>query len=179
MLSYCSDCAGGDTGEAFADQVLAVATAAFREAQVAFAAIVSVQTALMPDLVARIRSLLLSTARLSEGELLRRTDDLGPTTAQTAPHRVWRWNLNQDHIEVTASPGEHLWYPKSCHFCTPPGPPLRVQVLDSAQPSLENVFLYAASDTDQPSTLLCFSCTLSRPSLTQTGCVCHACMLTK
>lgn len=134
MPSYCSDCADGDAGEAFADQVLAVATAAFREARVAFAAIVSVQTALMPDLVARIRSLLLSTARLSEGELLRRTGDLGPTTAQTAPHRLWRWNLNQDHIEVTASPGEHLWYPKSCHFRTPPGDPFLCKSLTLRNP---------------------------------------------
>lgn len=84
-----------------------MATAAFKEARVAFAASVTNQPALMPDLVARIRSLLLSTARLSEGELLRRTDDLGPTTAQTAPHRLWRWDLTQDHIAVTSSPGQH------------------------------------------------------------------------
>ena len=96
-----------DAGEAFADQVLAVAAAAFKEAIVAFAASVTNQPALMPDLVARIRSLLLSTARLSEGELLRCTDDLGPTTAQTAPHRLWRWDLTQDHTVVTSSPGQH------------------------------------------------------------------------
>ena len=95
-----------DAGEAFADQVLAVAAAAFKEARVAFAASVSGQAALMPDLVARIRSLLLSTARLSEGELLRRTDDLGPSTAQSAPHKLWRWDLTQDHIAVTSSPGK-------------------------------------------------------------------------
>ena len=85
---------------------MGLAAAAMKEAQVAFAACVSAQPAMLPDIVSRLRSLLLSTARLSEGELLRRTDDLGPTTAQTAPRRVWRWSLTADSIPLGTGPGE-------------------------------------------------------------------------
>lgn len=92
-------------GEAAADQVMALASAVMREAQAAFAACGSAQPALLPDVILRLRSLLLSSARLSEGELLRRTDDLGPTTAQTAPHRVWRWNLTTDSMPLGTGPG--------------------------------------------------------------------------
>ena len=93
------------TGEAAADQVMGLASAALKEAQVAFAACVTAQPAMLSDIISRLRSLLLSTARLSEGELLRRTDDLGPTTAQTAPHRVWHWNLNSDGMALGTGPG--------------------------------------------------------------------------
>ena len=75
---------------------MTIAAAAMKEAQVAFAASVSVQPVMLPDLIARIRSLLLSSARLTEGELLRHTDDVRPTTAQTALDRVWRWSLTTD-----------------------------------------------------------------------------------
>ena len=94
-----------NAGEAAADQVMALASAVMKEAQAAFAACGSAQPALLPDIVSRLRSLLLSSARLSEGELLRRTDDLGPTTAQTAPHRVWRWNLTTDGMPLGTGPG--------------------------------------------------------------------------
>lgn len=84
---------------------MGLASAALTEAQVAFAACVTAQPAMLSDIISRLRSLLLSSARLSEGELLRRTDDLGPTTAQTAPHRVWRWNLSTDGMALGTGPG--------------------------------------------------------------------------
>lgn len=93
------------TGEAAVDQVMGLAAAALKEAQVAFAACVAAQPAMLSDIISRLRSLLLSSARLSEGELLRRTDDLGPTTAQTAPHRVWRWDLGADGVALGTGPG--------------------------------------------------------------------------
>lgn len=92
-------------GEAAVDQVMGLASAALKEAQVAFAACVAAQPAMLSDIISRLRSLLLSSARLSEGELLRRTDDLGPTTAQTAPHRVWRWDLSADEVALGTGPG--------------------------------------------------------------------------
>lgn len=84
---------------------MGLASAALKEAQVAFAACVAAQPAMLSDIISRLRSLLLSSARLSEGELLRRTDDLGPTTAQTAPHRVWRWDLSADRVALGTGPG--------------------------------------------------------------------------
>lgn len=95
------------SGEAAAGQVMTLASAAIKEAQVAFAACVSAQPVMLPDLVSRIRSLLLSSARLTEGELLRHTDDIGPATAQTAPDRVWRWDLTTDAVPVGTGPGAH------------------------------------------------------------------------
>ncbi|KAL3141037.1 hypothetical protein ABBQ32_005551 [Trebouxia sp. C0010 RCD-2024] len=94
-------------GEAAADQVMGLASAALKEGQAAFAACVTAQPAMLSDIVSRLRSSLLSSARLSEGELLRCTDDLGPTTAQTAPHRVWRWNLTADAMPLGTGPGAH------------------------------------------------------------------------
>lgn len=93
------------TGEAAADQVMGLASSALKEAQVAFAACVTAQPAMLSDIISRLGSLLLSSARLSEGELLRRTVDLGPTTAQTAPHRVWRWTLSGDGMALGSGPG--------------------------------------------------------------------------
>ena len=93
-------------GEGFADQVLAIVAAAFKEARVAFAASIATKASLLPDLVARIKSLMLSSARLSEGELVRHTEDIGPNTAQKAPDRVWRWNLSHDHLATTSGPGQ-------------------------------------------------------------------------
>ncbi len=92
-------------GEAAADQVMTLASAVIKEAQVAFAACVSAQPVMLPDLVSRIRSLLLSSARLTEGELLRHTDDIGSAIAQTAPDRVWRWDLTTDAVPVGTGPG--------------------------------------------------------------------------
>ncbi|KAA6416579.1 MAG: phosphatidylinositol 4-kinase alpha-like, partial [Trebouxia sp. A1-2] len=83
---------------------MTLASAAIKEAQVAFAACVSAQPVMLPDLVSRIRSLLLSSARLTEGELLRHTDDIGPATAQTAPGRVWRWDLTTDAVPTGTGP---------------------------------------------------------------------------
>ena len=103
------------TGEAAADQVMALASAALKEAQVAFAACVTAQPAMLSEIISRLRSLLLSSARLSEGELLRRTDDLGPTTAQTAPHRVWHWSLTADGMSLGTGPGSPTVLP--CPFC--------------------------------------------------------------
>lgn len=122
VSDLCQPSALGDTssaelvsvGEAAAGQVMTLASAAIKEAQVAFAACVSAQPVMLPDLVSRIRSLLLSSARLTEGELLRHTDDIGPATAQTAPGRVWRWDLTTDAVPTGTGPGE--WHPAPSGF---------------------------------------------------------------
>ena len=85
---------------------MALAAGAMKEAQVAFAGCISAQPVMLPDLISRLRSLLLSSARLAEGELLRSSDDVGPTTAQTAPLRVWRWDLTTDAMPQSAGPGQ-------------------------------------------------------------------------
>lgn len=85
---------------------MSLAAAAMKEAQVAFAACVSAQPVMLPDLVSRVRSLLLSTARLTEGELLRRTDDMGAATAQNGADKVWRWDLATDAMPLGTGPGE-------------------------------------------------------------------------
>lgn len=100
---------------------MGLASAALKQAQVAFAACVAAQPAMLSDIISRLRSLLLSSARLSEGELLRRTDDLGPTTAQTAPHRVWRWDLGADGIALGTGPGRICGAKRLCAFWNPSG----------------------------------------------------------
>ena len=107
-------------GEAAAGQVMTLASAAMKEAQVAFAACVSAQPVMLPDLVSRIRSLLLSSARLTEGELLQQTDDIGPATAQTSPDRVWRWDLTTDAVPVGTGPGGWCSAPSAGQLCCAP-----------------------------------------------------------
>ena len=104
-------------GEAAAGQVMTLASAAIKQAQVAFAACVTAQPVMLPDLVSRIRSLLLSSARLTEGELLRQTDDIGPATAQTSPDRVWRWDLTSDAVPVGNGPGGWYFAPSAGQLC--------------------------------------------------------------
>ena len=101
---------------------MGLASAALKEGQAAFAACVTAQPAMLSDIVSRLRSSLLSSARLSEGELLRCTDDLGPTTAQTAPHRVWRWNLTADTMPLGTGPGR-LYVASALATPSPKQPP--------------------------------------------------------
>ncbi len=107
-------------GEAAAGQVMTLASAAIKQAQVAFAACVTAQPVMLPDLVSRIRSLLLSSARLTEGELLRPTDDIGPGTAQTSPDKVWRWDLTTDAVPVGTGPGGWCLAPSAGQMCCAP-----------------------------------------------------------
>ena len=53
-----------------------LANAVIREAQRLWVTCTEARLPLLPDMVSRLRSLMLSVARLSEGELLRRTTDL-------------------------------------------------------------------------------------------------------
>ncbi len=53
-----------------------LANAVIREAQRLWVTCTEARLPLLPDMVSRLRSLMLSVARLSEGELLRRTADL-------------------------------------------------------------------------------------------------------
>ena len=53
-----------------------LANAVIREARRLWVTCTEARLPLLPDMVSRLRSLMLSVARLSEGELLRRTTDL-------------------------------------------------------------------------------------------------------
>ncbi len=107
-------------GEAAAGQVMTLASAAIKQAQVAFAACVTAQPVMLPDLVSRIRSLLLSSARLTEGQLLRQTDDIGPATAQTSPDKVWRWDFTSDAVPAGTGPGGWCFAPAAGQLCCAP-----------------------------------------------------------
>ena len=71
-------------GEAASGQVMLLADAVICEAQRLWTACTEARLPLLPDVASRLRSLMLSVARLSEGELLRRTTDL-----QASPGAAW------------------------------------------------------------------------------------------
>ena len=73
-------------GEAASGQVMLLANAVIREAQRLWVTCTEAHLPLLPDMVSRLRSLMLSVARLSEGELLRRTTDLQVCCLGTRQH---------------------------------------------------------------------------------------------
>ncbi|KAK9812698.1 hypothetical protein WJX72_002251 [[Myrmecia] bisecta] len=100
-LSFCWELGAG---EAASEQVLGLALVSSREVERVLLACSDASLPVLSDFEARLRSLMLSSARLSEGELLRRTADLQPNP-EVAMKRVWRWDLTESTLALPAGPG--------------------------------------------------------------------------